>query len=663
MSQKLVIVESPTKARTIGRFLGEKEGEILATMGHIRDLPEKRFGVKITENGEIHFEPQYQIIPKKRDLVKKLKEKIKEAKEVFLATDPDREGEAIAYHVMVVGGRAAANREKFKRVVFHEITPEAIEEAFSAPRQVDMNLVDAQQARRVLDRIVGYKLSPLLWRKVRRGLSAGRVQSVAVRLIVEREREIEKFKKERYFRIWAKFVTESKKEFWAELTKVADEPVEIKEKKKLFAGEYQLVKTIWKTEKEAEKVIFSLPLSPQVNLVEEKERKRFPFPPFTTSKLQQEASRRFGWSAKLTMRVAQSLYEKGMITYHRTDSVNLSEQFLSRVRGLIKKEFGKKYLPSRPFAYKTKSKLAQEAHEAIRPTDPRRKKISGDSRQQRLYQLIWKRAVASQMRPAKLAVVKVEVKDGPFLFVARGTRVIFPGFSKVYPVVFAEKELPLLKKGEKVNYSYLGVTAHQTQPPPRYTEASLIATLEKEGIGRPSTYAPIISVIQQRLYVEKEKGQFFPTNLGTAVNDFLVAEFPDILSLPFTAQMEDSLDKIAGGKAAWMKVVGEFWRPFIKRVKKVSQKTEKVKVAVEKIGEKCPQCGKGELVIKEGRFGKFIACSRFPDCKYTRPLTKEAGFNCPECGAPVVIRQTKKGKKFYGCSRWPDCKWASWKKP
>jgi len=248
-------------------------------------------------------------------------------------------------------------------------------------------------------------------------------------------------------------------------------------------------------------------------------------------------------------------------------------------------------------------------------------------------------------------------------FLLPGEQVIFPGFSKVYPVVFAERELPLLKKGEKVNYSYLGVTAHQTQPPPRYTEASLIATLEKEGIGRPSTYAPIISVIQQRLYVEKEKGQFFPTNLGTAVNDFLVAEFPDILSLPFTAQMEDSLDKIAGGKAAWMKVVGEFWRPFIKRVKKVSQKTEKVKVAVEKIGEKCPQCGKGELVIKEGRFGKFIACSRFPDCKYTRPLTKEAGFNCPECGAPVVIRQTKKGKKFYGCSRWPDCKWASWKKP
>jgi len=670
---KLIIVESPTKARTISRFL--KDGyEIMATMGHIRDLPKKKFGIEVIENGEIKFRPQYQIIPEKKKVVVELKKKIGKSSQVILATDPDREGEAIAYHVKVIGSKvkSKAKKGKFIRISFHEITSAAIKKAVDNPQKVNMNLVDAQQARRVLDRIVGYKLSPLLWRKVRQGLSAGRVQSVTVRLIVEREREInefvsgkiEKFKKQKYCRLWVVFQTKEKKEFMAELVKINDRAVEVKELHQLFAGNYRVVKTVFKTPSQVEKTISKLSLNPRIEQIRERETLRRPLPPFTTSKIQQTAARRFGWSSKLTMRVAQSLYEKGRITYHRTDSTNLSGQFLSQSRKLIANKFGGKYLPSKPTIYKTKSKLAQEAHEAIRPTNPQKEKlVKADKRQQRLYKLIWQRAVASQMAPAKLAMTRVEIKDDNCLFVTRGSRIVFDGFAKVYPIAFSEVSLPKLEEKEKLRYSHLGITNHQTQPPPRYTEASLIAALEKEGIGRPSTYASIISIIQQRSYVEKEEKKFLPTNLGIAVNDFLVQQFPDILGLPFTAQMEDGFDKVALGKKDWMKVVGKFWKPFVKRTEKVKVKSERVKIATEKTGEKCPKCKKGDLVIRVGRYGKFIACSRYPECRYTKPLIQEAGFACLECGAPAVIRKTKKGRQFYGCSNWPGCKWASWKKP
>jgi len=660
---KLIIVESPTKARTIGRFL-PAEYQIMATMGHIRDLPKKRFGVKVVENGKIRFEPQYQIIPDKKKVVAELKEKVKKAKEVILATDPDREGEAIAYHVREsVGGKE--KKEKFVRIVFHEITSAAVKKALTQPRTIDLNLVNAQQARRVLDRIVGYKLSPLLWRKVRQGLSAGRVQSVAVRLIVEREREIEEFKSEKYFRVWALFKTPRGEKFLAQLNRWKGKSVETKKKYPLFAGTYQTAATLFHRFAQAEGVIVHLPLKPVVEKVVERQIQRRPLPPFTTSKLQQTASRKFGWSSKLTMRVAQSLYEKGLITYHRTDSTNLSQQFVKQVRSLIEKKFGRRYLPAKPVFYKTRSRLAQEAHEAIRPTQPEKEKLGkqADRRQQQLYELIWQRAIACQMAPAKLASTSVEVKDNECLFVSRGTRLIFAGFSRVYPVVFSEVNLPPLKEKDKLKYAAWGITSHQTPPPPRYTEATLIAALEKEGIGRPSTYAPIIFLIQQRAYVEKEEGRFRPTNLGVAVNSFLVKHFPEILGLPFTAKMETNLDKVAKGEKEWMETVAAFWRPFAKKVEKTKKNSQRVAVKVEKVGEKCPECQQGELVIRVGKFGKFIACSRFPECKYTRPLVKEAGFNCPECGAAVVIRWTKKRKKFYGCSNWPSCKWASWKKP
>jgi len=661
---KLIVVESPTKAKTISRFL--KDGwQIMATKGHIRDLPKKRFGVKITENGKIIFEPQYQVITDKKNIVNELKEKTQKADQVILASDPDREGEAIAYHAeYVCEGKKKGKDNKFVRISFHEITKKAIEEALNSPRQIDMNLVDAQQARRVLDRIVGYKLSPLLWRKVRRGLSAGRVQSVGVRLIVEREKEIEKFKEADYFRIWSVFKNESGEEFLAELEKINGKSVVVSETFALFAGKYRSTKTVFGDLKTAEEVIMSLPFAPKISSLEEKIVLRRPIPPHTTSKLQQEASRRMGWSSKLTMQVAQQLYEKGIITYHRTDSTTLSSQFLDKAREFIGKKYGHDYLPEKPVLYKTKSRLAQEAHEAIRPTDPGRDNLSGsDQRQEKLYRLIWQRAVASQMKPAKLAITKVKVEDNGYLFSAQGTRVVFDGFSRVYPVKFSELTLPVLKENESLGCEDLGITSQKTSPPPRYSEPTLIAALEKEGIGRPSTYAPIISIIQARGYVEKDEGKFKPTNLGVGVSDLLVKHFPDLLNLPFTVKMEAEFDEIAEGKREWMATIGEFWKPFIKEVDKAVETSERVKIEAEKTGEKCPECKEGDLVIRVGKYGKFIACSRYPECKYTKPLVLDAGFLCEECGAPVVIRRTKRGKKFYGCSNWPSCKWASWKKP
>ena len=461
----------------------------------------------------------------------------------------------------------------------------------------------------------------------------------------------------------------------AQLVKVGDQPIEVKQTHQLFAGEHTITKTVFGSPKEAEKVILNLDPEFQVEKIETKEVLRWPLPPFTTSTLQQEASRRFGWSARQTMRIAQSLFEKGFITYHRTDSVSLATPAVFAIRKLIEKEYGQKYLPEKPIGYKTKSKLAQEAHEAIRPTKinskDKKQKTKLEGREKQLYELIWRRAIACQMAPAKLAQTKIELKSGQYLFVANGSQVLFDGFIKVYPLQFSETILPQLKEGQILTSVSFGITEHQTQPPPRYNEAALIAALEKHGIGRPSTYAPIISTIQKRLYVEKKQKRFFPTTIGIATNDFLVQYFPDIVDLPFTAKMEDSLDEIAQGKKEWQPVLSDFWGPFSTEVEKVAQKAQKVRLPVEKTGKKCPKCKEkglpanqqGELIIKTGKFGKFIACSRFPDCDYTSPYYEKADFNCPQCGAEVVIKTTKKGARFYSCSRWPDCSWSSWKKP
>jgi DNA topoisomerase-1 len=693
----LVIVESPTKARTLSGFL-PAEFKVLATMGHIRDLPEKRFGVKIKKiNGlriaNYEFEPQYVVVPKKKEIIEKLKSEVRKAEKIYLATDPDREGEAIAYHVAVIcsnskfpdslaGGQIP--NSKFLRITFHEITRAAIEKALANPGEINLQLVDAQQARRVLDRIVGYKLSPLLWYKIRKGLSAGRVQSVAVRLIVEREREIEKFVPQEYWEIWVELrkhiggLKEGVPTFLAKLQKINGQPVEIK-------NETQ-VKPIVEELKKANYEVLG---------VDRREVFQSPPPPFTTSTLQQKAAQILRFSSKKTMQIAQKLYEKGLITYHRTDSVALAKEAVEMIRDFIAKNYGKEFLPESPRVFKTKSKVAQEAHEAVRPTDVRQIPNSkfqipniSNKDEEKLYELIWKRAVASQMAAAVWDQTKVEVQGTTekniYILGAEGKIIKFEGWLKIYeksqipnpkPQINPksqipnskkenEEELPELKKGEDLDLIKVDPQQKFTQPPPRYTEASLIKTLEKLGIGRPSTYAPIVSTIQQRQYVEKKEGKFWPTPLGITVNDFLVEYFPDIVDYEFTAKMEDSLDAIARGEKKWQPVLSDFYGPFAQKLEGVIKAAEKVKVPVETTGEKCPKCKVGELVVRTGKFGKFIACSRFPECSYTTPyIEKVEGVKCPECGGEVVIRKGKNGKRFYGCTNWPKCKWASWKKP
>jgi len=646
----LIIVESPTKARTLSRFLGDGY-HIEATMGHIKDLPKSTLGIDIEHN----FKPEYLDVEKKKDVVAKIKRESKKAKEIYLATDPDREGEAIAQHVEEV----VKGNSKLKRIVFHEITKEAVEEALNSPKKVDKNMVDAQIARRVLDRLVGYKLSPLLWKKVRRGLSAGRVQSVAVRLIVEREREIEKFKPQEYWEIYCKVrgKNDKKGEFVVQLVKIGEKKVEISDGKN------------------ANEIVSALEKSAYfVFDIQKKEVRKNPYPPFTTSTMTQAASRKMFWSAKKTMSIAQSLYEEGLITYHRTDSMNVASSAISKVRDYIKKNYGEKYLPENPNFYKTKSKVAQEAHEAIRPTnlnakvDVSNKKYAKDA--ERLYQMIWKRFVACQMAPGVYDETAIDViakpkhKDQDYFLRATGQIMIFDGWKMLYKKEEEAMRLPEVSKGDAL--SLLAVDPQQkfTQPPARYTEASLIKTLEKLGIGRPSTYAPIISTIQIRNYVAKEEGKFSPTAVGVAVNDFLLANFPDVFEYSFTAKMEDDLDNVANGEVVWTGVIGDFWKPFDKKLVDVEKNSKRVKIAVEKTGKKCPECKKGELVIRIGRFGKFISCSRFPDCKYTEKYVEKIGKKCPDCKkGDVIVKTTSKGRKFFGCSRYPECKWASWRKP
>ncbi len=633
---QLIIVESPTKAKTLGKFLG-KDYVVEATMGHIKDLPKSTLGIDIKNN----FKPDYVEMPKKADVIKLLEKDGKKAKLIFIATDPDREGEAIAAHVKEI-----LKNKKSSRISFHEITKEAVEEALKNPRQIDKNLVDAQISRRVLDRLVGYELSPLLWRKVRRGLSAGRVQSVAVRLIVEKEEEIKKFKPEEFWEISCDLKTKSNKKFTVQLTKS-----EIKNK----VSADKIVKDLEKA-----KYI--------VSDVSKREVVKNPYPPFTTSSMAQAGARLFGWSAKRTMRIAQGLYEKGLITYHRTDSTNMAGAAVAKSRDYIKKEFGDKYLPDSPRFYKTTSKVAQEAHEAIRPTSvslKEKESMTNDDR--KLYQLIWKRFVACQMSSSVFDQTTIDVRASDYLLRASGQIMKFDGWRKVLPLKVSEEdlvELPEVKKDDPLSLIKVNPIQKFTEPPARFNEASLIKTLEKLGIGRPSTYAPIISTIQVRQYVEKKEGKFFATPVGITVTQFLMKNFPEVLDYKFTADMEDDLDKVANGEKVWQKEIKTFYTPFHKKLTDVTKNAKRVKIETEKLGEKCPECKVGELVIRIGRFGKFISCSRFPDCKYTAKYLEKVGVKCPECKVgDVIIKKTSKGRQFFGCSRYPECKWASWKDP
>ena len=693
----LIVVESPTKAKTLSKFLGSGFS-VLATMGHIRDLPERKIGIKIVKSGEppaYKFTPEYVLMPKKQEAIEALQAAAKKATKIYLATDPDREGEAIAWHAAQIlremenGKWRMENGKKKKlsiakqqaplilnsqfsipnivRITFHEITKTAIEKALANPGQIDRQLVDAQQGRRILDRLVGYKLSPLLWFKIRRGLSAGRVQSVAVRLIVEREREIDKFVPVEYWEIAAELrrhiggLKEGVPTFLAQLTKINGQTAKIT------------------SQDEASPVISELKEAAyEVGLVDKKEAFQSPVPPFTTSTLQQRAVGKLGFSSKRTMRAAQGLYEKGLITYHRTDSLNMATEAVEAIRLYINKVYGERYLPSSARFYKTKSKVAQEAHEAIRPTDVELKienlKLEIGADEMKLYELIWRRTVACQMAPAIWDQTKIEVRAAGskniYVLTAEGKIIKFDGWLKAYGDTAhatsntTENQLPELKQSDDLDLVKLDPEQKFTAPPARYNEASLIKTLEELGIGRPSTYAPIVSTIQDRQYVEKLEGRFQPTSLGITVNDFLMEHFPDVFDYQFTAKMEDELDDIARGKRLWQPVVADFWGPFEQKLTSVFKVAERVAVPVEVTGESCPLCKEGQLVIRVGRFGKFISCSRFPACKYTAPFAQKLeGVKCPKCGGDVVIKKSKKSKQFYGCSNYPKCDWASWRKP
>ncbi len=654
--KNLVIVESPTKAKTIGRFLGDGY-EIKASMGHIMDLPKSTLGVDVENN----FQPQYEQLKDKKKTISELKSAVKSVDQIILATDPDREGEAIASHVKELLG----SKLHFKRIVFHEITKEAIEEAIKNPREIDEHLVEAQTARRVLDRLVGYKISPILWQKVRRGLSAGRVQSVALRLIVEREKEIEKFKKEKYFTI-SVFTLEDGKDVEFELFELDGKKIEFQTVINLYDGNYSFKKTLIGGLDQAKDFISKMSQEKYKILdVLKKETKRSPLPPFTTSTLQQEASRRYGFAGRRTMTLAQKLYEEGFITYHRTDSVIMATSALTSIRNYIDKIYGKKYLPEKPKFYTTKQKLAQEAHEAIRPTHINRNAEEiGETLGRdyaRVYELIWKRAVASQMNDAIIesTTVFADSDNKKYKLKTNGSILLFDGFLKLTPQALSDKVLPDFKANQVLNIKSINELEHETQAPPRYNDASLIATLEEKGIGRPSTYATIVSTIETRKYIERVEGRFLPTSVGVAVNDFLVKNFSTIDDIPFTAEMEDGLDEVANGNKDWVPFMNAFYKPFEKTLEEAKD-TERVKIKVEETSEKCPECG-SNLVIRLGRFGKFLSCKTFPNCKFTKPFIEETKFNCPKCGGKIILKRTRKGRKFYGCSTYPKCDFAAWK--
>ncbi len=665
-SGKLVIVELPAKARTVGRFLG-KGYTVRASVGHVVDLLRSQLSVDV----ENDFQPKYRIMNAKRPVVKELQALAKTAEEIYLATDPDREGEAIAWHLMEA---AKINPDLSQRVVFHEITEPAIAEAFSHPREINMDLVNAQQARRILDRLVGYNLSPLLWRKVRGRLSAGRVQSVALRLIVEREREVQAFVPVEYWSVAAEFQPQGLKEtFIAKLARVDDaEPV--------LGNEEQVKPLLADMEKAAY----------EISKVKRGERRRNPSAPFITSTMQQEASRRLGYTARRTMALAQQLYEGidvgsggpvGLITYMRTDSTNVAEQAQTEARQYIAERYGEKFVPAEPPKYKTRAASAQEAHEAIRPTSvlrhPETVKEFLTRDQFRLYQLVWQRFVASQMTAAIYDTLNVEVtgRTGEHQYMLRvsGSAVRFAGFLIVYEEARDEDQQPSeeegeariptgIQEGQPQRLVRLIPEQHFTQPPPRYSEASLVRVLEENSIGRPSTYAPILGTIQQRGYVVRDAKRLIPTDTGILVNDLLVEHFPDVLDLGFTANMEGDLDRIAAGEIEWVGVIREFYGPFSKDLAAAEEKMPELNMGPEPIGRQCPECGK-ELVIRWGRYGKFISCSGFPECRFTEAWLEKTGVNCPKDGGDIVERKTRKGRVFYGCANYPACDFTSWKRP
>jgi len=668
--KSVVIVESPAKSKTISKILG-KGFSVKASIGHVKDLPSKKLGVDIEHN----FKPEYIVIPGKEKIIKDLKKTAKDADRVYLATDPDREGEAIAWHIAEeVNGKS----DKVYRIIFNEITERAVKEAIKNPKRIDMNKVDAQQARRVLDRLVGYGLSPLLWKKVRRGLSAGRVQSVAVRLVVEREREISAFQKEEYWSINTQFEGSKLPTFWAKLSKLARKAEggsqKSEEESKFLIPNKEIADTVVSDLNNKEFIL---------KKIERKQKKRMPYPPFITSTLQQVAARELRFTAKKTMVVAQQLYEgievgeegaTGLITYMRTDSFRIAPEAHDWARKFIEKNFGKDYVPEKPPFYKSKAS-AQEAHEAIRPTyanmRPEDVKKYLSKEQFALYSLIWNRFIASQMSPAQLEqttfIIEAETDNSAFAeFRASGTVIRFDGFMKIYTESKEETEdenggiLPALKEKEKLKILELQPKQHFTQPPPRYSEATLVKTLEEKGIGRPSTYAAILSTIQDRKYAQKTDGRFSPTELGTVVNDFLVDKFADVLDIGFTASMEDKLDSIEDGKMKWIKVVKDFYKPFNRDLDEATKATGRVKPQDIPTETNCEKCGK-PMVIRWGRHGRFLACSGFPECKTTKPIA--TGVKCPEDGGDIIERRSKKGKVFWSCSNYPKCKFASWYKP
>ncbi|MDC0449044.1 type I DNA topoisomerase [bacterium] len=700
--KKLVIVESPTKAKTLTSILS-KEYSIKASNGHIRDLPKSGLGVDVDNN----FEPEYEVPPKAKKTLTALKKSAKTADQILLATDPDREGEAIAWHLQVLLTPKKGKKPNFGRVVFHELTKSAIEHAFEDPGKVNDNLVDAQQARRILDRLVGYKLSPLLWKKVRYGLSAGRVQSVAVRLIVEKERERDEFKSEEYWDISGMFEDSSKKrDFEGALAKKDGKKLEVK------------------TSRGAKKIDTELKDdSFKIAEVKKAERKKKPHAPFKTSTLQQSMASAFGFTARRTMSASQGLFEKGYITYHRTDSITLSKKFVEKTRSFVKKEIDAKYIPDKPPIYKSKSKGAQEAHEAIRPTklsrNPATTKLTAD--EGKVYMMIWKRSVESQMVSAVYDQTTLLVGSGKgYEFRASGSVIKFEGWLAVGRYLGMEENgnsdgihvLPEYSEGEKVLLKELKTEQKFTQPPARYNDASLVKMLEELGIGRPSTYAPTISTIIRRGYVVREGRAFIPQDVAYVVIDLLVEHFPDIVDYEFTAGMEEDLDDIAEGKKEWVPIIKEFYKPFEKTLEKKDKelhkrdvttleetdevcpecKKHKLVVKLGKYGKflscsgypdcdyakplagedgeeakedygKCPECEDGVFVLKQGRFGKFLACNNYPKCKTTKPYMDKIGVKCPGCGEGDVVVKKAKKKTFYGCSKYPDCDWSSWTKP
>ncbi len=647
----LVIVESPTKAKTIGAFLGKKY-KVESSYGHVRDLPKGQLGVDV----ENSFLPKYVTPRKNQKRVTALKKLAAKASEIILASDEDREGEAIAWH-LVHALKLEERKEVVKRIAFHEITEEAIMKALENPREINMNLVNAQQMRRVLDRLVGYKLSPFLWKKVASGLSAGRVQSVALKLIVERETEIKKFKPDEYWTIDLILKNKEAHEINFELSKIDGKTLD----------KFEI-----NSEKKAKEISEALEKTKTFDVasIEKRELRKNAYPPFTTSTLQQEASKKLGFPARRTMQVAQSLYEKGFITYMRTDSVNLSEFSLKEAASWIESTLGKDYLLDSPRKFKSTSRLAQEAHEAVRPTNPKldpetfaKKDLT--PQENRVYELIWRRFMASQLPPAIFDSTSIKANGGIYEVKTNGITLQFDGFLKVWPTKFEEKEVPAVKEGEMLTVSKVNPDQHFTEPPPRYNEASLIKTLEAFGIGRPSTYASIISVIQTRNYVVKEQRRFQPTEIGEMVNKVLNENFPQIVDIEFTAKMEEELDNVADGKDDWQKLIAEFYGPFIKNLDEKYEDVKKL-VTTEETDEVCNLCDK-PMVIKFGRFGKFLACSGFPECKNTRSLvqqTNSINMKCPKCiEGDVVIKRTKRRRIFYGCSRYPECDYASWTNP